>query len=335
MTVRQAHPSTQVVSLLWPVPAILLISLAVLMLREGSALRLLVAGSTLLFIPGYALTLAAFPAGRTEKDGAKTSFGRRNTESTMASLDPIERLALAVGFSVALMPVYGYIIGLEVTSLAYEQYTVIVLVSAATALFTALAALRHLTSSTDLVVPSPFARLVGTIADETSAQISGKRVLNVAVIVVLVLATANLAVAIATPAESPDYTTAALLTENDDGELVADGYPDQLRIGETADLVLRVENHESREVNYRVVVQLQRVNSAGIVTDISILDRFDRTLAPGQAWEQDHRVTSEMSGERVRLAYLVYKGDVPPEPTIDNSHRNLTLWVGTSDGGDG
>lgn len=334
MTARQARPFTQAFSLLWPVPAVLFVSLAVMVLPQGSALRLLMAGVALLFLPGYALTLAAFPGSRTQQDDVKTPFDRRFLESTLSSLDPIERLALAVGFSVALMPVYGYVVGLEALGLAYEPRTAIILVSAATALCTTLASIRYLSSPTDIVVPSPFAHLAETIGDEAAAPTSGKRILNVAVIVMLVLATASLAAAMASPAESPEYTTAVLLTENDDGELVADGYPDELRTGETADLAFRVENHESREVEYHVVAQLQRVNSDGIVTEISVIDQFDQTLAPGQMWEQEHRVTSEMSGERVRLTYLVYKGDVPSEPTLDNSYRNLTLWVGTADGGD-
>jgi uncharacterized membrane protein len=120
-----------------------------------------------------------------------------------------------------------------------------------------------------------------------------------------------------------------LLTETDEGDLVADGYPDRLRAGETADLVLRVENHESRDTSYEVVVQLQRVSADGTVTEASIRDRFERTVDAGLAWEQDHRITSDMSGERIRLAYLVYEGDAPAEPTLSNSYRNLTLWVGS------
>jgi len=151
----------------------------------------------------------------------------------------------------------------------------------------------------------------------------------------LVLAAANLTAAMASPTQSPEYTTAVLLTEDDEGELVADGYPDRLRAGETADLVLRVENHESQAVDYEVVVQLQRVSADGTVTELSVRDRFEQTLDPGSAWERDHTVTSDMSGERVRLAYLVYVGDAPAEPTLDNSYRNLSLWVGSESPGVG
>ncbi|WP_158217307.1 DUF1616 domain-containing protein [Halorubrum sp. Ib24] len=310
---------------------VLLTCLLVIGLPEGSAVRLVAAGTALLFLPGYALTLAVFPGSRTEENEARTPLNRRYFESAMSSLDPFERLALAVGFSVCLMPIYGFVV--EMTGAAYDSWTVIGLVSAATTLFTALAAIRYRISPTQIDPPSPFAYLAETVADEVSAPTPGKRALNVAVVVMLVIATATVTVAMASPAESPEYTTAVLLTETDDGELVAAGYPDRLQAGETADLVFRVENRESLAVTYEVVVQLQRVSDDGTVTEVSIRDQFEQTVDPGSAWEQDHRVTSDMSGERLRLAYLIYKGESPAEPTLSNSYRNLTLWVGTEGSG--
>ena len=327
MTARQASQPLPAPGFLWPVPAVLLSCLVAIGLPEGSALRLLTAGVALLFLPGYALTLAAFPGSRTEENEAETPLNRRYFESAMSSLDPFERLALAVGFGVCLMPVYGYVVA--VAGAPYDLWTAIVLVSVATTLFTLLGVVRFVLSPTDVDPPSPFAHLAATVVDEVSAPTPRQRALNVAMVVVLVLATASLAAAIASPAESPEYTTAALLTETDEGELVADGYPDRLQAGETADLVLRVENRESRAVDYEVVVQIQRVSDDGTVTEVSVRDRFEQTVEPGAAWEQDHRVTSDMSGERLRLAYLVYMGESPAEPTISNSYRNLTLWVGS------
>lgn len=327
MTARQASQPLPAPGFLWPVPAVLLSCLVAIGLPEGSALRLLTAGVALLFLPGYALTLAAFPGSRTEESEAETPLNRRYFESAMSSLDPFERIALAVGFGVCLMPVYGYVV--EVAGAAYDLWTAIVLVSVATTLFTLLGVVRFVLSPTDVDPPSPFAHLAATVVDEVSAPTPRQRALNVAMVVVLVLATASLAAAIASPAESPEYTTAALLTETDEGELVADGYPDRLQAGETADLVLRVENRESRAVDYEVVVQIQRVSDDGTVTEVSVRDRFEATVEPRSAWEQDHRVTSDMSGERLRLAYLVYKGESPAEATISNSYRNLTLWIGS------
>jgi uncharacterized membrane protein len=308
---------------------VLLCSLTVISLPEGSIPRLLITGVALLFIPGYALTLAVFPGSRTEQMEAETPLNRRYFESTMSSLDPFERLALAVGFGVCLTPVYGSIIALA--GVEYEAQTIIVLVSAATAIFTLLAGARHRISSTAIDAPSPFSHLAGVVADEISAPTTGKKVLNAAVVVMLLFAAMNLTAAMVSPPQSPEYTTAVLLTENDQGELIADGYPDQLRAGETTDLVLQVENRESRAVNYEVIVQIQRVSADGTVTELSVRDRFERTVASGSVWKQDHRVTSDMSGDRVRLAYLIYKGDAPAEPTIGNSYRNLTLWVGSDE----
>jgi uncharacterized membrane protein len=34
-----------------------------------------------------------------------------------------------------------------------------------------------------------------------------------------------------------------------------------------------------------------------------------------------------MTGERLRLVYLLYKGSAPPTPTVDNSYREVHLWI--------
>lgn len=332
MTARQSRRYAQALSLLWPVPAVLLVSLAVVALPAGSMLRLLLTGIVLLFLPGYALTFAVFPESRPQTNDTEMPLSRRIRERTLSSLDSVERIALGFGFSVALMPIYGFVVGV-VPSFVYDAQTVVVLVSAATVLATVLAGVRYATSSGELVVPSPFAQLAREVNAQTAAVTPRGRILNVAVVVALVLVSANLAVAIALPADGAEYTTAMLLSENENGELVTGGYPEELQSGESAVLVLRVENHEAEEVDYTVVVQQQRVNEQGDVTETARLNQFSQNLTPTQAWELKHDVTSQMSGERTRLAYLIYTDEVPPEPTLNNSYRNLTLWVGTEQTG--
>jgi len=44
-----------------------------------------------------------------------------------------------------------------------------------------------------------------------------------------------------------------LLTENPDGELFADGYPEELERGERAEMIVGIENNEYEPTNYTVV----------------------------------------------------------------------------------
>ncbi|RAW45639.1 hypothetical protein DQW50_07755 [Halorubrum sp. 48-1-W] len=329
MTITRSRSYPELLPFLWPVPAVLLVSIVVLWLPSGSTLRLLSALVALSFLPGYALTLAVFPGRQPGWSDTPTPMASEHRESTLSSLGPIERIAMGVGFSVCLMPLYGYVVALGIGG--YDPGTAVVLVSVTTVLSTLLALGRVALSPSTLTAPSPFSRLATDVVDRSSAPTRNERVLNLAVVAGLLLAAAYLSVSIAMPPESPEYTTATLLTENDDGELVADGYPDRLGEGESAELVFRLENHENREVEYQVIVQHQRVAPDGSVIEETRLDRFERTVLPGQPWDERHSVTSAMSGDRNRLVYLVYVGDAPTEPTVDNAYRSLTLWLGSGD----
>jgi uncharacterized membrane protein len=37
----------------------------------------------------------------------------------------------------------------------------------------------------------------------------------------------------------------------------------------------------------------------------------------------------------LRLAYLLYKGEAPPEPTVENAYREVHLWVNVTEAPDG
>jgi Protein of unknown function (DUF1616). len=49
------------------------------------------------------------------------------------------------------------------------------------------------------------------------------------------------------------------LTENPDGELVVDNYPQELTTGEPATLTLGIGNNEHQQTSYTAVVTLQQV----------------------------------------------------------------------------
>jgi len=46
----------------------------------------------------------------------------------------------------------------------------------------------------------------------------------------------------------------------------------------------------------------------------------------------NHTVAPTLPGERLRLVYLLYKGDPPAEPTVENAYREVHLWVNVSEG---
>lgn len=155
------------------------------------------------------------------------------------------------------------------------------------------------------------------------------RLLNALVVLAVVAAVGSVA-QIAVVSDGPDYTETYLLTENESGSLVAADYPANMTLDRTSSLVVGIENHRGEPVNYTVVVQLQRVTSSGNSSEVvaaQSIARFDRRLAPGERALVDHIVTPRMTGERLRLAYLVYAGSPPDRPSLATADSEVHLWV--------
>lgn len=144
---------------------------------------------------------------------------------------------------------------------------------------------------------------------------------------ILVLGSIGFAVAV-TP-QDEQFSEFYILT-GDDGEFVADDYPDEFTQGESQSLVAGIENHEQETVNYTVVVQLERVEGEGRGTEVierEELNRFETTLGHNETRHIEHDITPTIVGEELRLTYLLYDGKVPEEPTQENAYQNLHLWI--------
>lgn len=129
-------------------------------------------------------------------------------------------------------------------------------------------------------------------------------------------------------------TAISLLMENDAGEYVMRDYPSTLEQGEPQQFVIMVKNQESATVEYTVITQLQQVDTGegGLsVEKRAELDRFKTEVELNEQQPHERDITPTMVGERLRLGFLVYKGDAPAEPTFDNAYRTLQLWVGVTE----
>jgi uncharacterized membrane protein len=160
------------------------------------------------------------------------------------------------------------------------------------------------------------------------------KALNVLLVVSLLVAVGSVGYAVAVPKQGEAFTELYLLTEGPDGELVADDYPQNFTVGEPRSLYVGVGNHEQRTVNYTVVVELQDVefeNNESRVLQQERLNRFQTTLSHNETWQRNHTVEPTMTGERLRLVYLLYRDEAPPQPTVENAYREVHLWVNVSE----
>lgn len=310
----RTSPTDRVFLDLWAVvAAVVLTGLVVLLpvVRE-SPLRVVVGLAFVLFAPGYALVAALFPERGDDDDGG---------------IDGLERAVLSFGASIAVVPLVGLVVNF--TPWGITLAPVVVSLAALTLALTVLAGVRRAR-----VVPERrFAVSVPSLAGARDELLNPAdrtdAVLNVVLVVSLLLAASTVTYAVAAPTQGETFTELSLLTENDDGELTASDYPRNFTRGDAEPLVVTVTNQEGERANYTLVAELQRVSVVDgdvSVEDANELHRYAPTLDDDESWQQRHLVEPEMTGENLRLQYLLYRG----EAATGDAYRTVNLWVNVS-----
>ncbi|WP_224332691.1 DUF1616 domain-containing protein [Haloprofundus halobius] len=162
---------------------------------------------------------------------------------------------------------------------------------------------------------------------------------NVVLAAAVVFSVGAVAYSVGAGGESSQHTELYVLGENEDGTADASTYPDELVVGEPTRLTAAVDNHERTAQSYTLVVQLDRVNpdaeseSGPVVTATQRVGTYERTVGAGETWRISNRIVADESvvGDRVRLTYLLYRGEPPREPTVENAYRTVHIWVSVDD----
>lgn len=279
----------------------------------------------LLFVPGYAVTVALFPRG----DGRSTAAG---PEADRDGLAPFERVVLAAATSVALAVVVG--VNLDHTAWPIRLPTVVGVLAVVTFAAVGVGFARRYWFGDGLSLDIGFRSEPSTrpIPDRSGdgpwSLPDGRPSVATVVVAVAVLTTlVSVSMVAGTDQRGERYTEFGLLTENQTGELVATGHPTELSVDEPTTLHVAITNRERRAVDYTVVVQLAVVEPGGDVSSRTPLGGFDERLAAGETVRHEHAVTPTVAGEDLRLTYLLYRGEPPERPTEANAYRDLHLWV--------
>jgi|AntDeeMinimDraft_5_1070356.scaffolds.fasta_scaffold00008_100 uncharacterized membrane protein len=298
---------------------------------QTTAIRALVGLPLLFFVPGYAVVSMLFPSdGRTtgnRQAGQHVGRGVGLATSRHRGIGWRERFALSFGTSVALQPLFA--IALSLLGLAYTLGVLAATLSGFAVLFMIVAVARRNQLPPDRRFHLPYDRWIGAVHRGVSAESSGVDVaLNVALALVVLTSLAGVGYAVAVPNNAESFTSATLLTETDQGELVANGYPETL--DESEQFVLRLANHEGESRSYTVVAELQRVESADGSQRVAQRDevvRTSTTVADGATWTHPHMVQPTVAGDDVRLIYYVYRGEAPSEPSVQSADRYVHVWL--------
>ncbi|WP_135855113.1 DUF1616 domain-containing protein [Halorussus salinus] len=307
-------------------------------------LRIVVGLPFVLFVPGYAFIAALFPEAATptaaesasdnQAEEKEDDVGDASRLSLAAiqdrgSIDGIERVALSFGTSIAIVPLLGLI--LNFTPWGIRLVPIIITVSGFTLLATAIAARRRLQLPAEGRFRVPYNEWLATARTELiEPDTRTDLVLNVLLVASVLLAAASVTYAVAVPKQGESFTEFYVLTENETGELVADNYPTEFTVGESKPLHVGIGNHEHRQMDYTVVVELQQVQTTNNTTRVQAereLQRLQASVPANGTWRQQLNVTPPMEGQRMRLTFLLYRDSAPAQPTVENAYRELHLWV--------
>lgn len=295
-----------------------------------------------LFVPGYTLTAILFPGAGTVPSKPETDDDTSETDDESGAtswvgndgtgIDGMERVALSFGLSIVVVPLVSLV--LNVTPWGIQLTPIMVSLSVLTLGFAWVAAERRWALPVDDRFRVPYRTWLSAgwselRAPETNADLA----FTLLLVVSILLLVGSIGYVVGVPNQGDSFTEFYLLTENKNGELVAGGQATNMTQGEGTELYVGVSNHEHQRVNYTVVTELQRVEvdnaSDGtiVVDNEAEVGRFHVLLSHNETRRQPLTVSPTMSGQNLRLEFLLYRGDVPADPSASTASMDLHRWV--------
>ncbi|MEW5748747.1 MAG: DUF1616 domain-containing protein [Candidatus Thermoplasmatota archaeon] len=282
----------------------LLLVLLVLAVPESAA-RQALGLAFVLFLPGYAATAALFP----END----------------RIDGIERVALSLGLSIAIVPLIG--LALNFTPYGIRLDPILASVSGFILAASAVGWYRRMRLPED----ERFAIVVDVRFDWEGMPVVD-RALTIGIAVMLVASVVVLAWAVTTPRVGETFTQLAILGP----EGMADDYPTNLTVGENGTVLITVRSFEHEPVDYTLVLVLTNATDGNFTVGQDTID-WDATheLTPRVGIAQDFslehlayynqtfdfNITQE--GEWKLQVMLFLEG----QPIGQDPYREVHLWV--------
>lgn len=310
-----------------------------------------------LFVPGYAFIAALFPeAGESPEESPSASPGETldDAESSKWSvsvtsqegIDGLERVALSFGLSIAVVPLIG--LALNFTPWGIRPVPITIAVSGFTLVATAVAAGRRQALPAEDRFRVPYQKWYAAgRAELLEPDTRADAALNVLLVAAVVLAIGSVGYAVMVPPDGEQFSAVYLLTEDDDGELVADDYPTEFAQGESQELIVGIDNHEHETTEYTVVVLEQDVEvienetasdeanttaNETVVREQRELDQFSTTIAHNESWHHEYDLEPTMTGENQRIVWLLFPSDdVPNDPSMEDTEYHVHLWVDVSE----
>lgn len=294
-------------------------------------LRSLLGLVSVLLLPGY-VTLAAVLRSQDEEPDQDLSGWVGRSETHGWSRPPwavdgpvrLERLVLSFLISMIVVPLLGILLSLS--SIEIRPDTIVLVVTGYTLLVAVVAGVRRLLSPE--TGRSPFRVLGPVIGRVKSPPTKVDALLNLTLAFLLIAAASVVAVPSVGQDESR-FTEFYVLSGTESDDPVMSDYFATNDTGGPGRILTGITNREGRRVTYTVVVQVQRAevrDRAVRVDDRRRISSFSTDLGHNETVRIPYDFDIEGAGTGCRVTFLLYRGDVPASPTVENAYRELHLW---------
>lgn len=311
---------------------VILVAFAMLGFETGlkmTPLRIVFGGILTLFAPGYALVSFLMPeATCSERTSNRTRLGSPQNNLKPLSVTVTERFLLAIGLSVIVVPLVGFILNYSPWGLGKTAF--ITGIAAPTLLLSFGAIVRR----AQLPAEERFRITIRNVPKRVSRWYGGSETarekgLNVILLAGLMIAVVGVGTAIALSGGGEQYTEFYVLSEDPEtGEMLADGYPTELSVRNESEFVIGITNQEGETETYTLIVQLDRTgDDFRSVRERTEVTRMERSVRHGETVEIPITVKQRLDGENIRLSYLLYIDAPPDQPSRENAYRKLHLWI--------
>lgn len=294
MAGNQKFPS----DLLFVVGLVILTDIFVLIpVLSESFIRTVLGLPLVLFLPGYALVALLFPA----KNG----------------LEGIERAALSVGMSVAIVPLVGLV--LNSTSFGIREMPLLASLSVLIILMCAAAYVRRRMLPEDKTFGVSFKTSTRSLLVEVlgKPESSTEKTLRVFLAISVLALVGTVAYVTIIPHEQEPFTEFYILGP----EGKADNYTTEYVQGESGTVIIGVANHEHRAVNYTLDVRLEN-KSLALPENLRHIQLEDNTTL-----EEPLEIKPSIEGKNMELQFLLFNDTEKEVP-----YEDLRLWINVTKG---
>jgi uncharacterized membrane protein len=254
--------------------------------------RLVLVPIFVLFLPGYSLIAALYPA--------------------KSDLDGIQRIAFSFGMSIVVTSLIG--LCLNFTPWGIRLIPTFICISIFTFLMCGLAHLnRAKLAETEVFEVSLWE--IGALFKAKILRKSGSgldRVFTVFLFFSIFLLVATLFYEVVTPKEGEHFTEFYILGP----EGKPDNYTTKYFLGESGTVTVGIVNHEYRPINYTIEMKLENESLpfSPNLTQISLVN--------SEKWEKPVTFTPPFDGENMKLEFLLFN-----ETDKNVPYKDLYLWI--------